>query len=146
MRFVLTYTANDASSRVTSPEMDRLALFMATLPAQPVGTANEVFVPLGMTPGGIGPPTGVGLPALLACAVVMSCPSIILSLVFISEHRTFDRRMRRLSGKHSPYELVISIVRCSGGCAIRPCRCSLLGETRAASVGWDASTESWILV
>lgn len=46
-----TYTTNEASSRVTSPVTDKLALFMATLPAQPVGTANEAVVPLGTIPG-----------------------------------------------------------------------------------------------
>lgn len=79
------YTTNEASSRVTSPVMDMLALFMATLPAQPVGTANEAVVPLGIVPGWIGPPTGVGLPALLAWAVVISYP--ITGVSFLNHNR-----------------------------------------------------------
>lgn len=75
------HTTNEASSRVSSPVIDMLALFMATLPAQPVGTANEAVVPLGIMPGWMGPPTGVGLPALLAWAVVISCPRAKVSFL-----------------------------------------------------------------
>lgn len=93
-----THTTNEASSKVTSPLIDMLALFMATLPAQPVGTAKEAVVPLGIVPGCMGPPTGVGLPGLLVCAVVISLP--IASVSNFLHARVADEDRREMVDTH----------------------------------------------